>query len=87
MAPLLDLRLIRFGVGPAAVSMVVEGSINMSMDRQEQITQMLKDRIARFKRENAYIWERPSKLAVEKPKETIEKELTPAEQMKKDLGF
>lgn len=87
MAPLLDLRLNRLGVGPAAVNHRSRGVDKYNMDRQEQITQMLKDRIARFKRENAYIWERPSKLAVEKPKETMEKELTPAEQMKKDLGF
>ena len=87
MAPLLDLRLIRFGVGPAAVSMVVEGSINMSMDTREQITQMLKDRIARFKRENAHIWETPSKLAHEQTEAPTQRELTPAEQIKKDMGF
>ena len=53
----------------------------------EQATQMLKDRIARFKRDHAYIWERPSKLDVEKPKETMAREQSPAEQMKKDMGF
>ena len=87
MAPLLDLRSNRLGAGPAAVSMVLEGSINMSMDRREQITQMLRDRIARFKRENAYIWERPSKLdnttvkREDKPKTSI------ADALKKELGF
>ena len=87
MAPLLDLRLNRLGAGPAAVSMVLEGSINMSMDRREQITQMLRDRIARFKRENAHIWERPSKLdkatvkSEDKPKTSI------ADKLKKELGF
>ena len=87
MAPLLDLRLNRFGVGPAAMSHRSRGVDKYDMDRREQITQMLKDRIARFKRDNAHIWERPSKLAKEQPKEPEQRELTPAEQMKKDLGF
>ncbi len=87
MAPLLDLRLNRLGAGPAAVSMVLEGSINTSMDRREQITQMLKDRIARFKRDNAHIWEKPSRLFKDEPKEPEKRELTPAEKIKRDLGF
>ena len=87
MAPLLDLRLNRFGAGPAAGSEVLEGSINMSMDRREQITKMLKDRIARFKRDNAHIWEKPSRLFKDEPKEPEKRELTPAEKMKRDLGF
>ena len=87
MAPLLDLRSNRLGAGPAAVSMVLEGSINMSMDRREQITQMLRDRIARFKRENSHIWERPSRL----DNTTVEREDKPktsiADKLKKELGF
>ena len=57
------------------------------MDRREQITQMLKDRIARFKRENAHIWEKPSRLFKDEPKEPEKRELTPAEKIKRDLGF
>ena len=87
MAPLLDLRLNRLGAGPAAVSMVLEGSINMSMDRREQITQMLRDRIARFKRENAHIWERPSKLDKAKVKSEDKPKTSIADALKKELGF
>ena len=87
MAPLLDLRLNRFGVGPAAMSHRSRGVDKYDMDRREQITQMLKDRIARFKRENAHIWEKPSRLFKEQPKEPEKRELTPAEKMKRDLGF
>ena len=87
MAPLLDLRLNRFGVGPAAMSHRSRGVDKYDMDRREQITQMLKDRIARFKRENAHIWEKPSRLFKEKPKEPEKRELTPAEKIKRDLGF
>ena len=87
MAPLLDLRLNRLGLGPAAVSMVLEGSINMSMDRREQITQMLRDRIARFKRENAHIWERPSKLDKAKVKSEPKPKTSIADKLKKELGF
>ena len=54
---------------------------------REQITQMLKDRIARFKRDNAHIWEKPSRLFKEQPKEPEKRELTPAEKIKRDLGF
>ena len=87
MAPLLDLRLNRFGVGPAAMSHRSRGVDKYDMDRREQITQMLKDRIARFKRDNAHIWEKPSRLFKEQPKESEKRELTPAEKMKRDLGF
>ena len=87
MAPLLDLRLNRLGLGPAAVSMVLEGSINMSMDRREQITQMLRDRIARFKRKNAHIWERPSKLDKAKVKSEPKPKTSIADKLKKELGF
>ena len=87
MAPLLDLRLNRFGVGPAAMSHRSRGVDKYDMDRREQITQMLKDRIARFKRENAHIWEKPSRLFKEQPKEPEKRELPPAEKIKRDLGF
>ena len=87
MAPLLDLRLNRFGVGPAAMSHRSRGVDKYDMDRREQITQMLKDRIARFKRENAHIWEKPSRLFKDEPKEPEKRELTPAEKIKRDLGF
>ena len=57
------------------------------MTELEQITQMLKDRIARFKRDHAYIWDSPSRLNSEQTSKHVERELSPAEQMKKDMGF
>jgi hypothetical protein len=57
------------------------------MTEREQITQMLKDRIARFKRDHAYIWETPSRLNSEQTSKQLERELSPAEQIKKDMGF
>ena len=58
-----------------------------SMDRIEQNIQRLKDRIARFRREHEHIWQKQSSPRTLQQTETVKRELTPAEQMKKDMGF
>ena len=63
------------------------------MDRREQITQMLKDRIAKFKRENAHIWaktepDRSQTLAHDERETSKEhKDESEARAIKRALGF
>tara|TARA_Y200000002_G_scaffold374648_1_gene375711 strand:+ start:365 stop:553 length:189 start_codon:yes stop_codon:yes gene_type:complete len=62
------------------------------MDRREQITQMLKDRIREFKRKNAYLWEKtaepskPEQNRVVERSEPLEDE-SEARAIKRALGF
>ena len=91
-APLLVDRLCRFGVGPAAVSHSSREVDKYCMDRREQITQMLKDRIREFKRKNAYLWEKtaePSKPEENRVVERSEpyKDESEALAIKRALGF
>tara|TARA_B100000405_G_scaffold194910_1_gene136632 strand:- start:507 stop:698 length:192 start_codon:yes stop_codon:yes gene_type:complete len=63
------------------------------MDRREQITQMLKDRIAKFKRENAHIWAKTepdrSQTLTHDERETSKehKDESEARAIKRALGF
>lgn len=63
------------------------------MDRREQITQMLKDRIRKFKEDNAEIWQKTerdrSKPLTQDERETVEEQAEPtmAERIKRELGY
>ena len=90
MAPLHEPHLNRSSTGPAACTHGSRGVDKYSMDRIEQNIQRLKDRIARFRREHEHIWAKqssPRTLQQTDSEHTEQRELTPAEQYKKDMGF
>jgi len=73
LAPLLDLRLYRLAVGPAAVNHRSRGVDKYDMKdatRIELACEDIKHRIQEFKIVHSYIWERPAptvETVVEEP--------------------